>query len=488
MTVTFEDWSEAAFKKALAGEKPVLLSISASWCRWCHEMDKQTYSHSEVTALLKENFIAVRVDSDQRPDINVRYNQGGWPSTVFLTPSGQILTGATFLPPRDFLEVSQQVLRIYRSLIIKGKITRILEKEEDKPYTPEKISYEAKKAFFDSDKINYLNKFEADVKERFDVLHGGFGMGQKFPHVDALRFCLKRYLKTKDGELFHILTRSLEAYGEGGLFDHIDGGFFRYVTERNFESPHSEKILEDNLKLALLYSEAGLYLCENRFTKVSILTLEFIKKWLFENPFYYPSVDEGEAYYRNFSCEERGKSEKPGVDKTVYANINGLAASILSDLGKVEEARNLVRTLYTEFRDKRGFLYHRRGVDESLRLLSDQVYPLLALTKVFPEQSQTIGDFLRLLLVNFYDEENGGFYDRMREEVEIGLLKQRVKPLEENLVLVELLRKSGFKERAEKSLIEIFNLYREPSLYNAPLAVFLLSDTGPTRQIISPIV
>src|SRR3989338_1021772 len=99
MMVTFEGWNEAAFKKALALEKPILLSISASWCHWCHEMDEQTYSHPEVTALIKENFIAVRVDTDQRPDINVRYNQGGWTSTVFLTPSGQILTSATFLPP-----------------------------------------------------------------------------------------------------------------------------------------------------------------------------------------------------------------------------------------------------------------------------------------------------------------------------------------------------------------------------------------------------
>src|SRR3989338_10770724 len=102
---------------------------------------------------------------------------------------------------------------------------------------------------------------------------------------------MKRYRATQDNDLLHILTRSLEAYCEGGLFDHIEGGFFRYATERNFSNPHYEKILEDNLKLALLYCEAGRDLCENRFTKVSRLTLEFIKKWLFENPFYYPSVD-----------------------------------------------------------------------------------------------------------------------------------------------------------------------------------------------------
>ena len=155
MTVIFEDWNEAVFKKALALEKPILLSISATWCHWCHEMDEQTYSHPKVTSFIKENFIAIRIDTDQRPDINVRYNQGGWPSTVFLTPSGQILTGATFLPPTDFIEVAQQVLRIYRDLIIKGKITRILEKDEDRPFTPEKINYEAKKALFNSDRISY---------------------------------------------------------------------------------------------------------------------------------------------------------------------------------------------------------------------------------------------------------------------------------------------------------------------------------------------
>src|SRR3989344_8880806 len=128
MTVNFEPWGPAVFKKARILEKPILLSISASWCHWCHEMDRQTYENKEVAALVKENFIAVRVDRDKRPDIYRRYNQGGWPSPVFLTHSGEVLTGATYLPPQDFLETARRVWVIYKDLIVKGKVSRILEK------------------------------------------------------------------------------------------------------------------------------------------------------------------------------------------------------------------------------------------------------------------------------------------------------------------------------------------------------------------------
>src|ERR1700677_4833730 len=102
-------WGSDAFARAAAEDKPILLGISAVWCHWCHVMDETTYSDQRVIDLIRERFVPVRVDNDQRPDVNARYNMGGWPTTVFLSPSGEILTGATYIPPNDFVRVLGQV-------------------------------------------------------------------------------------------------------------------------------------------------------------------------------------------------------------------------------------------------------------------------------------------------------------------------------------------------------------------------------------------
>ena len=472
MTVNFEPWGPAVFKKARILEKPILLSISASWCHWCHEMDRQTYENKEVAALVKENFIAVRVDRDKRPDIDRRYNQGGWPSTVFLTHSGEVLTGATYLPPQDFLETARRVWVIYKDLIVKGKVSRILEKEESETKGGERASFEVRRALFYADWENFVNRFEREVKDKFDPIYGGFGTAPKFPQVSTLRFCPKRFAQTKDRDLFQILIKSLEAYSEGGLFDHLDGGFFRYSSDRRFEKVHFEKLLWENLQLAHLFFDVGQALSEKRFLEVAEGTFSFIKNWLGQDPFYSSSVVSCQDYYLVLSRQGRKTMEKPNADNTILTDLNGLAALTFQRVGQTDESRRLTRALFLHQRDDQGFFLHTQEDRLAPRLLADQAYPLQALTEVYPDETRTAADLLRLILLNFYDEESGGFLDRRREEDDPSKIK--IKPLEENLTLIKLLRKFGFNDRAEKSLVEVFNLYREPALTNAPLAQFLI--------------
>ena len=112
--IAWNEWGDAAFERARREGKPVLLGISAVWCHWCHVMDETSYSDDGVIRLINDNYVAVRVDNDQRPDVNARYNMGGWPTTAFLTPDGEIITGATYVPPTQMINLMRQVLQAYR--------------------------------------------------------------------------------------------------------------------------------------------------------------------------------------------------------------------------------------------------------------------------------------------------------------------------------------------------------------------------------------
>lgn len=480
MLVNFGQWHPSAFRRALGEEKVVLLSLSTSWCHFCREMDRMTYSQEKIASFMEENFVPVRVDADRRPDINRRYNQGGFPSTVFLTPSGEIISGATFLPPDDFLTIATQVLKIYQGQLLQGKVGRLTGAPAMSDSPAAGLVPGAKESLYDSDKDNFLLLFEREVREKFDPLFGGFGASPKFSHPDVLRFCLKRFLASGDLTWLTILNHSLEAYSEGGLFDHLEGGFFRYSSDRRFNEPHFEKLLEDNLRLIQLFDEVGRQTREKRFCAVAEATLSFINSWLRVDHFYGSSVAAQSDYYLSLSRAARAQAEKPEIDRTVFAHANGLAALILGDLGRDDEAKSLVRELFRALPDETGLFRHILGENDPppAYFLPDQVWPLAALSRNYPDEKKLTADLLRLLLLNFYDEENGGFLDRFSPET-IGLLKQKIKPLRENLILIDLLSKFGYADRARKSLVEIFDLYHQPYLSYAPLAIFLVDTSAP---------
>lgn len=486
--INFRDWDNTVFRTALASGKPVILSIFTTWCSDCRKMDTATYSSPDVESFFSRNFVAVKVDADKRPDINLRYNQGGFPSTVFLSPPGEVITGSTFLLPNDFLTIAEQALGIYKEIVLKNRISNVLGKDPSKTYEEhEKYGFDTKSAFFDSDKSNFIIRFEREVKEKFDPVYGGFGKTYKFPHTETLRFCLKRYLKTKDSVLLHILEKTLDALCEGALFDHIDGGFFRYSKDQRFEEPSFEKLLSENLNLAMLYYECGTFFSNKKFINVANKTIDFINEWLLENPgvarnelsqnLYYSSVDFKSEYYGILSKQERSKQGRPAVDKNIYANFNGFAAFVLLNMGRKDDALLQAKSLKLFQKGEKG-LYSHNLQDSSLPLmLCDQAYALRAISFLFPEDKEFISQILRELVFNMYDESKGGFFDRKSGEEEVGLLKTRFKPLAENLVLIDILFRFGFMDRARKSLIEIFNLYRNPDLSNAPLATFLVENS-----------
>jgi uncharacterized protein YyaL (SSP411 family) len=232
--INWREWSDDAFAQAQAQDKLILLGISAVWCHWCHVMDETSYSDPEIIRLINERYIAIRVDNDQRPDVNRRYNLGGWPTTAFLTPTGDLLTGGTYIPPPQMLGYLTQVGDGYKNSKpdLLARIAAIDAKRE-----------QARSALVATAKLSpaIVDTILRDILDNFDSVYGGFGDAPKFPQTDTIELALEKYFATRDEQLLTVVTITLANMASGGTYDQEAGGFFRYSTTRDWRIPHFEK-------------------------------------------------------------------------------------------------------------------------------------------------------------------------------------------------------------------------------------------------------
>jgi hypothetical protein len=261
--VQWREWSDAAFARARQEDKPILLDIGAVWCHWCHVMDRESYESLEVARIINESFIPIKVDRDERPDIDARYQaaisaltgQGGWPLTAFLTPDGQPFYGGTYFPPDDrsgrpgmkrLLEAIAHNYKTHRDQILEnaGKIAEALSEAERFKEGSEAASEAVVKSIVES------------IGGMFDAQNGGFGQAPKFPHPSGLELLLDAYLETRQEWLLTVVTTTLEHMGRGGVYDQIGGGFHRYSVDERWIVPHFEKMSYDNAGLLTNYVRA----------------------------------------------------------------------------------------------------------------------------------------------------------------------------------------------------------------------------------------
>ena len=230
--------------------KPVLLSITAAWCRACHEMDRTTYADPGVAALIRDRFVAVRVDTDRRPDINERYNLGGWPTTAFLTADGDVITGGTFVPRRSDERCPRPRrggVRARRGVLACGPT-----REARGP---------RRSATGEGGRATSLDDVQLieSIFSTFDEEHGGFGVEPKFPHTAPLHLAMALFRETGDERWRR--DRRAHARRDGRrrrCGTRRAGGFYRYATTRDWQLPHTEKLLETNAELLRAYAEAAL--------------------------------------------------------------------------------------------------------------------------------------------------------------------------------------------------------------------------------------
>jgi uncharacterized protein YyaL (SSP411 family) len=303
--IHWRNWSLAAFSEAKSVHKPVLLSLSAIWCHWCHVMDETTYSDAAVIAYINEHFIPVRVDSDMHPDIDSLYNQGGWPSTLVLTSSGDVIRGATYIPTEEMVSWLKKGLAESGSHR-DGEAGR---KEGSTGHLREEATGAA----------DVREAFES-LRSAFDERHGGFGLVQKFPNPAAIDFLLTEFSRRGDEETKRMISLTLDSMEKGEINDIIEGGFFRYATRSDWSAPHYEKILDLNAGLAENYASASLALGEETYKKVLEKTIHYLMKNLYDRKTgaFFGSQDADEKYYA--SKKRRGR--RPRIDTTIYAGPN----------------------------------------------------------------------------------------------------------------------------------------------------------------------
>ena len=257
--VQWHPWGEAAFAKAQAEDKPILLDIGAVWCHWCHVMDRESYEDSEVAKLINENFVPVKVDRDERPDVDTRYQaavsaisgQGGWPLTAFLTPDGRPYFGGTYIPREDRYGRPG----IGRVLLAMAQVWRERRDEALETAGSVMAAIEHNESFSARGDLNLalVDKIVGSVLAKFDPRHGGFGSQPKFPHPAALDLLLEVAMSRDNDQAREAFVVTLDHMARGGVYDQLAGGFHRYSVDERWVVPHFEKMLYDNTELLRNY-------------------------------------------------------------------------------------------------------------------------------------------------------------------------------------------------------------------------------------------
>jgi len=281
--VQWYPWSEQALRRAKEEDKPILLSIGYSACHWCHVMERESFENEEIAQLMNEHFINIKVDREERPDLDAIYmaavqmmtGNGGWPMTVFLTPDQIPFYGGTYYPPEDrrgmpgFPRILLSVSRAYRQQreaieADAGAIVGALAKA---------TSLDDQKSELQSD---LLDGAVANLLGSYDSQNGGFGLEPKFPAPMALSFLLRSHVRSRDRHLLEIVEQTLEKMACGGIYDHLGGGFHRYSVDRYWLVPHFEKMLYDDALLSRLYLDAYLLTRKERYRRIAEETLDYV--------------------------------------------------------------------------------------------------------------------------------------------------------------------------------------------------------------------
>ncbi len=271
-------WSAAALQKAKDEDKPIFLSIGYSSCHWCHVMEEEVFEHDDVALFMNQHFICIKVDREERPDLDSVYmeavqmmtGRGGWPMSVFLTPDLKPFHGGTYFPHDQFLNLVQQIQEVYQ--------TRRNELDQQGTAVAQRIVASSRlQSPAETELSESLLKAVVDrAKEAFDPINGGFQQSQKFPTPARWRFLLHEYRQSRDPELKTMISATLEAMQGGGIYDHVGGGFHRYTVDPNWTVPHFEKMLYDNGQLASLFLEASVVFDREDFLETGTDILDFL--------------------------------------------------------------------------------------------------------------------------------------------------------------------------------------------------------------------
>ncbi len=427
--VEWREWGQAAFDEASSTDRPVLLSLTATWCDHCHEMDAETYAEPRIAANINDSFVPVRVDVDRYPRVRDRYNMGGFPSTVFCAPDGGVLTGAGYLGPDGMRQVLDSVRTMWET---KGsgaaRIPRPL--REDNPPAGELIR-------------DIESAMLGQLTEAYDEVAGGWGTEPKFPLPDALEFALKR-----DREM---ALRSFDAVG-ANLLDEYDGGFYRFATDRDWSGLQYEKLLDSNGALVRAFANAYLHTGSDEYREPAERTIEYLTTtlWNDEADAFSNSQAPGDPAAHGLDATDRASADEPPVDDGVFAGSNALAIEgVLTYYAYTDDTRArryAERALSTLHEDllRDGVAVHERGEagqlgDDPTCLLTNQARVLAALTTAASTIDTDHLPPARAVADATIDRlhDDGSFLDGPASGV--GLCDRPLRPLDANVAMADSL-------------------------------------------------
>ena len=405
-TINWRDWSEAALAEAAAEHKPILLSLVTAWSEECAAMDDATYRRQPVVTVVESRCVAVRVDADKRPDLNERYNLGGWPTTALLTPDGHVLSGGTYLGPDELIALMNQVADAWRDRAeeIREKIqvrraglatgNDLRETRPTNGLAPDTTA---------------VSWFRALLLDQFDRAHGGFGTGPKSPHVPAMQFALALADEEADAALKDVVDVTLGRIDT--LWDSANGGFYRYADAADWSRPATEKTLDDNAAVLHLLLDAAVRLGSEPCRERAADLVRWVKHTL--------ANDAAGGFFNSQAAVSRI------VDRAMYADRNAdmigafiRAAALFDDPWLRDFALKSLEAVVVPGYVPGGGVAHAPGVRG---LLSDQIRVTSALmwahlaTDQLP-YSMLAAELMQFAIRTMWDERASCFRDRVDED------------------------------------------------------------------------
>ncbi|MPZ98158.1 MAG: DUF255 domain-containing protein [Dehalococcoidia bacterium] len=443
--IPWREWGPEAFAEAQADDRPVLLSISATWCHWCHVMDETAYSDPRVIDLIARRFLPVRVDADQRPDVDARYNAGGYPSTAFLTSEGDPITSTTYMDAEQMLAALERVQESW--LVNRDGIVRDVDTA--------RATREAERAMASARRNGgglspaVLDMAMDALEEARDTEHGGYrvaGDGARtelrFPPYEALRLLRYAYRRRDDDEALEHARATLRGMLDGAIFDADEGGIFRYATRPDWSEPHYEKLGRDQGRLLQVLGEWALSAPDAReeWRRAAEQTIEYLEQRLSRPSGGFHGSQDADPLYYALDPAARAEAAPPAVDARTYADATAviarglLVAGIAFDRSDwVERGLRAVDFLVSRMRGGEAGMYHAWDSSPSLLgLLGDQVHSMLALLDAYQvtgsggylEQARSLARSLDAR----WREPGRGFWDVSHDHEWTGLLAHPEQP------------------------------------------------------------